>query len=116
MNNNQVATVTRIIYGLCLVVFAFFHFSKAPAMAGGVPSFIPGGIIWIYIKGVGLMLAGIAFIINKKVKLAGYLLGIMLIIFVLTIHLPKAMNTGDSSMLLKDIALAASALFIGSRS
>ena len=116
MNNNEVAIVSRIAYGLCLIVFAFFHFSKAPVMAGGVPSFIPGRIIWVYITGIALVLAGIAFIINKKVKLAAYLLGLMLIIFVLTIHLPKAIEKGDTSILLKDIALAASAFFIGSRS
>ena len=120
MNNNEVAIVSRIAYGLCLIVFAFFHFSKAPVMAGGVPSFIPGGIIWVYITGIALVLAGIAFIINKKVKLAAYLLGLMLIIFVLTIHLPGFLNAGDAEVrqgalinLLKDTAIAAFALHIG---
>ena len=119
MNSNQVAALARIVFALCMLVFAFFHLSNASGMAGGVPSFMPGpGAMWIYITGVGLALAGIAFLINQKVRLAGYLLGTMLLIFVLTIHLPHVIG-GDQSamgMLLKDTGLAAAAFFIGSKS
>ena len=97
----------------CICILSFF---KSACNGGRCAFFYTGGIIWVYITGIALVLAGIAFIINKKVKLAAYLLGLMLIIFVLTIHLPKAIEKGDTSMLLKDIALAASAFFIGSKS
>ena len=116
MNNNQVATLARILFALCLLVFTFFHFTKANGMAGMLPSYLPGGAIWVYISGAGLALAAIAFILNIKVKLAGYLLGAMFLIFVLTIHLPRAISSGDLSMVLKDTAMAAAAFFIGSKS
>ena len=82
-----------------------------------VPSYVPGGVFWVYFTGAALALAGIAFILNKKVKLAGYLLGVLLLIFVLTIHLPHLI-AGDQmamSMILKDTGLAAAAFFIGSK-
>ena len=81
-------------------------------MAGMVPSFIPGGVIWVYLTGVALLAAAVAIIIQKKARLAGLLLAAMLLIFVLTIHLPGVMGGNESSMpgLLKDIALAGAAL------
>lgn len=118
MNKNQVATLARIVFALSMLVFAFFHLSNGAAMAGMVPSFLPGGAIWVYVTGVALALAAIAFILNMKVKLAGYLLGCMLLIFVLTIHLPHLIN-GDQTamtMVLKDTGLAAASFFIGAKS
>jgi len=116
MNNNQVATVARILFALCLLVFAFLHFTKAEGMAHMVPAFLPGDAIWVYISAIALALAAVAFIINQKVKLAGYLLGAMFLIFVLTIHLPHAINSGNLAMVLKDTAMAAASFFIGSKS
>ena len=95
---------------------------NADAMSGMVPSFIPGGVIWVYISGACLLLAAIALIIGVKVKLAGYLLGLLLLIIVLTIHLPGYLNAADEmakmgpmTMIVKDTAIAAAAFFIGSK-
>ena len=86
---------------------------NASGMFGMVPSFIPGGVIWIYITGLALILAAVSIIIQKKDRLAAMLLAAMLIIFVLTMWLPGL--GGDNgqtamSMLLKDTALAGAAL------
>ncbi len=117
MNNNTVSRLSQIVFALSILVFGFFHLSNAAGMSGMVPSFIQGGIIWVYLTGVALTLAALAFILNKKVKPAGYLLGTLLLIFVLTIHLPHLIG-GDQmamSMVLKDTGLAAAAFFIGSK-
>lgn len=59
-------------------------------------------------------MAAISFIIKKQAKLAALLLALLLLIFVLTIHLPGLFNaeTMQSSMMnfLKDLALAGGAL------
>jgi putative oxidoreductase len=99
-----------------MLVFAFSHFTNESAMAGMIPAYLPQPIIWVYISGTALALAAIALIINKKVKLASYLLGLLLFIYVFVIHIPHLLN-GDQSampMILKDIALAAAAFFMGS--
>jgi len=80
--------VGRILYGLPLLVFGLLHFMGAQMMAGMVPAFIPGGILWVYITGLALLLAVIAIIANRLTALASLLLGIMLLSFALTIHLP----------------------------
>lgn len=65
-----------------------------------------------------MLIAALAIIIGKKARLAGLLLALLLIIFVLTIHLPHLLG-GDQSamgMVLKDTAMAAGALLIAARS
>lgn len=80
----------------------------AQSMAGMVPSFLPGGVFWVYLTGIALLAAGIGIIIGKKAQLAAQLLGLMLVLFALLIHLPGAL-AGDqmsTASFLKDIALA----------
>ena len=67
----------------------------------------------MYVTGVALILAAVSIIIQKKTRLACLLLAAMLIIFVLTMHLPGlgAENAQMAMpMLLKDTALAGGAL------
>lgn len=107
-------TVGKYLYALPMAVFGLFHFMMAGAMAGMVPSFVPGGVIWVYITGVALIAAAAAIATGKEAVLASRLLGLMLLLFALTIHLPALMG-GDQaamSMLLKDVALAGGAFVL----
>jgi putative oxidoreductase len=106
--------VGRILYGLPLLVFGLLHFVGAQMMAGMVPAFVPGGILWVYITGVALILAAVAIMANRLAALASLLLGIMLLGFALTIHLPMLMGGDQNAMpnLLKDTALAGAAFYI----
>ena len=114
MNNLPLGLIGRILFAIPMLIFGIFHFGNADGMAGMVPSFIPGGVIWIYITGLALLAAGVSILIQKKMKLATFLLGIMLLIFVLTMHLPGVIGGNESSMpmLLKDLGLAGGAFFI----
>ncbi|PIW70535.1 MAG: DoxX family protein [Ignavibacteriales bacterium CG12_big_fil_rev_8_21_14_0_65_30_8] len=108
-------TVARVIFAIPFLVFGIMHFMKAGDMAGYVPSFIPGGVFWIYLTGLALIAASVSILIQKKAKLACLLLAIMLMIFVLTIHLPGVFNEATRQMsmssMLKDLALCGAALF-----
>lgn len=118
----QYHIVSRLaIYLLAVVLFVFgvFHFLHPHDLLVYVPSFIPGGIIWVYFIGAAFIAVSISFITNKMVKVAGYVLAILLIIFILSIHIPNYLNAGDKEMkqmalinLLKDTAIASFALHI----
>ena len=104
----------KYLYAIPMLVFGIFHFMNAKDMAGMAPF---GGEIVVYITGVALLAAGVSIIIGKFDKLACVLLALMLIIFVLSMHLPGVMNAEDEmarmgpmTSLLKDIALAGGAL------
>ena len=113
--------IAVIILAIVMIVFGVYHFMAPQNLMGYVPDFLPGGMLWVYFAGAAFILAAIAFITHKQVKLAGYLLALLLIIFVLTIHLPNYLHAGTAEMkqtefvnMLKDTALAAFALYIGS--
>lgn len=107
-------TLGRYLYAIPFAIFGLMHFMKGGDMAGMVP--IPGGVIWVYITGLALILASVSIIIQKKAKLASLLLGCLLIIFVLSIHIPTIVGGDQMAMqmamanLLKDLSLAGAAL------
>ncbi len=121
MNNNLISRIAAIVYGLVMILFSVNHFKMGSGMAGYVPSYFPAPTFFVYLTGAGLALAGIAIIANIKARIAGYLLGGMLLIIALTIHLPHVLDGTDPAgmyyaSLLKDTGLAAAAFFIGSKS
>jgi len=102
-----------------MIAFGIYHFLFPKNLIVYVPDYIPGGLAWIYIVGTAFILAAIAFIINRYARVAGYLLALMLFSFVLTVHLPNYLNSGELEMrqlalvnMLKDLALGAFALHI----
>jgi uncharacterized membrane protein len=121
MTQHAVSRISVIILGIVMMIFGLYHFFKPQNLLVFVPDFLPGGIVWVYVVGLAFILAGIAFIAHKRVMVAGYLLALLLISFVLSIHFPNYLNAGDNDMkqmafvnLLKDTALAAFAMYIGS--
>ncbi|MBV9962520.1 MAG: hypothetical protein JO072_09765 [Parafilimonas sp.] len=124
MQEQTISRVAIILLALVMAVFGIYHFMYPQNLVGYVPSFLPAaGNLWVYIPGAAFILTAIAFITNKMVKAAAYLLAVLLIIFVLTIHLPNFLNAGDADVkqgsfvnLLKDTAIAAFALHIAANS
>jgi len=103
--------IAEIGYALVMLVFAALHFKYG---IGKVPAIIPGSsVFWAYITGAGFLGAGVAIIINTYKKLACYLLALMLIIFILTVHLMPAINEHSFYQPLKDGAMAMAAIIIG---
>jgi uncharacterized membrane protein len=121
MTHHLVSRVAVMTLAIVMVVFGIYHFIKPRDMLVYVPNFVPGGIVWVYLVGAAFVVAALAFIFHRQVKTAGYLLATLLIIFVLAIHIPNYLNAGDIDMrqvafvnVLKDTALAAFAMYIGS--
>jgi putative oxidoreductase len=103
----------EIIFGFVTGTFGVLHFMNADMMSAIVPDYMPGdGTTWIYITGVVLIGVALAIIVNKFKKPACYLLALMLLVFVFMLHLKPAMD-GNPGALLKDLALAMSAVIIG---
>lgn len=109
--------IATIVFALTIAMFGVTHLQVGEGMAGLVPSWLPGGGIWVYVTGVCLILAAISIIIGKFTRVACLLLALMLIVFVLTIHLPHLLGGDQMSMgsILKDTAMAMGALMIADR-
>ena len=122
MDNSTISKIGTIFYALVIGFFGINHFINGTGMQKMVPTFLPGGVIWVYLTGACLVAAAIAFLINKQVRLAGFLLCLFLLLIVLTVHLPAVLNAPDSGArrfpmtnLIKDTGLAAAALLVAAR-
>ena len=109
---NAITGIGKYLFAIPMAIFGLFHLMGAKDMAAMVP--IPGGVIWVYITGLALIAAAVSILIGKMDKLAATLLGIQLLIFALSIHLPAVASSGGEDQmamgnLLKDLALAGGA-------
>ncbi len=106
----------RIAYAVGIIIFGLAHFPAAEKFAELVP--IPGQLLWVYLTGICLVLAGISIIIKKQITLSTLLLGILLLLFVAMVHIPQAMSSDDMTKAngiahaLKTLSLAGAAFFL----
>src|SRR5919205_932268 len=91
-HHHVVSRVAVIILAVVMIIFGVYHFMQPQNLLVYVPSFMPGGKVWVYLVGLAFILAAIAFITHRMAKLAGYLLAALLFLFVLTVHLPNYLN------------------------
>lgn len=106
---NAILGLGKWLYAAPFLVFGLFHFMGAKGMAEMMSP--PGGEIMVYITGAALVAAAVSMFIGKMDKLAATLLGVMLLLFVLILHLPGAMegNQLSTTMVLKDLSMAGAA-------
>lgn len=106
---NALIGLGRYLLLIPLLGFGVKHLQDGPELAGMVPPFFPGGIVWIYVTGIALLLAVASSLIGKWDKLAFLLAGTMVLVFALTIHLRGLTDGGNPRVLfdlLKDVGLA----------
>ena len=88
--DTRTAGIGRIFYSIMLILFGIEHFLFAGFVKSLVPSWIPGDLFWTYFTAVALIGSGVAIILRIKVKLVATLLGIMVFIWFLVLHIPRA--------------------------
>ena len=79
----------RYMFAVALVVFGVQHFMYAQFVAALVTPWIPGHLFWAYLVGVAFFAAAMCIGIGRKVRLAGILLGVMFLLFVVLLHIPR---------------------------
>src|SRR5438874_12884447 len=121
MNQHILSRIAIFLLAAVLIVFGIEHFVHPRNMLIYVPTWLPGGITWVYFVGAACILVAVSFIINRMVKVTAYLLALLLFSFVFGVHLPNYLHTADIEYrqlaflnVLKDTALAAFALYIAS--
>jgi len=117
-NNHLLSTSGRILFALPFGVIGINHFIVSDFFNGMLTTFIPGGGFMILFTGACLIAASISIILKKYIKLSCLLLALLLLIFILTIHIPQLFEPSKAQIafmeLLKDTALMGGALLIAS--
>jgi len=114
----NLSVIGRILFAIPFAVFGINHFLFLDFYIGEVSSFIPGGAYTIILTGVFLIMASLSIIFNKYIRVSTILLSILLLIFILTIHIPGLFDPDPLKWkfalieLLKDTSLLGGSLMI----
>jgi uncharacterized membrane protein len=93
---SRISFLGKYFFGITLLVFGIDHFIYTDFVKTLVPLWIPGNLFWTYVAGVALIGAGLAFIINFKVNIISILTGIMLFLWLIVLHIPRAVTIDTS--------------------
>jgi putative oxidoreductase len=104
--------VARVLYALPFGIFGVVHFLNADKMAGAVP--VPGGVFWIYLTGLAMLLGCIGMVTKIQGYWASLGLAALLLVYTLFVHLPLAFSPATLQVhfpqVLKNISLIGGAL------
>ncbi|HKV74809.1 MAG TPA: hypothetical protein VJN95_09850 [Gemmatimonadales bacterium] len=85
----------RVLYAAPLLVFAVQHFIYSEYVASLIPKWIPGPWFWTYFIAVAFVAATAAIISGRLRWLAGTLLGIQFLTWVVILHFPRVLHATD---------------------
>jgi uncharacterized membrane protein YphA (DoxX/SURF4 family) len=88
--NKLLAVPGRVFFSIMLIIFGIDHFLYARFVALLVPGWVPGHMFWTYFSAVALIGSGVCFLFGIKVRLTGILCGIMLLLWFILLHIPRA--------------------------
>lgn len=112
----NLTSVGRILFALPFAIFGINHFLMMDYYVGMLTSFIPLGGYTIILTGLILIAVSISIITKKFVRLSTLILAGLLLLFILTIHIPHLIEGTDRHLvliaLLKDISLMGGSLMI----
>jgi hypothetical protein len=75
---------------IMVIIFGIDHFLYPMFVATLVPGWIPWHLFWAYFAGVALIASGVGMMVRVTARLAATLLGVMIFLWVLMLHIPRA--------------------------
>jgi uncharacterized membrane protein len=110
----KMASATRFIIGLFLFSSGIQHFLYVDFVKMLVPVWIPGAVFWTYFSAVALILSGFALMSGIKYRVAAWLAGLMIFVWLILLHIPRAVagRTDYNEWTAVFEALAVSALLL----
>ena len=88
--NKMLLVLGRIFFSIMLIVFGIDHILYKDFVATLVPGWIPGPVFWTYFGSMALIGSGVCILLKIKIRLVGILLGIMLLLWFIILHIPRA--------------------------
>jgi uncharacterized membrane protein len=93
---DKIVALSNLCFAIPLAVFGAEHLSSARFIKLGVPSYMPWPLFWAYFVGFALLSASLSIATKTQVRWSGLLFGIMMLLFVAMVHIPRVVATpGD---------------------
>ena len=109
-----------LFLGGFLILGGIQHFVYADFVERLVPAWIPPSPrFWVYFTGVALIAGGVGIILPRTQRLAATMSGIMIFLWVVLLHIPRALadlhNVGETSGVFEALALSGVAFILADR-
>ena len=102
-----------------LILGGIQHFVYADFVAKLVPGWIPGPYLWVYFTGIALIAGGVGMLVPKTARLAALMSGIMMLLWVILLHIPRALadvhDIGETSGVFEALAMSGAAFILSGR-
>ena len=85
----------RCCLGAFMMLGGIQHFIYPDFVAALIPAWIPGHPFWVYFAAVALIAGGAGLIFPQTARLAAALSGLMLLLWVVLLHVPRAVAAAD---------------------
>jgi uncharacterized membrane protein YphA (DoxX/SURF4 family) len=85
------ANIGRVIFGCAAVVFGVDHFLALNLIASLIPTWMPGHLFLASLTGAAMIASGVSIVANWKSELGAIGLGLVFLLFVLTLHAPRVL-------------------------
>src|SRR6266851_7760946 len=93
---DKVVALSNLCFAIPLAVFGAEHLSSPRFIMLAVPSYMPWRLFWAYFVGFALLSASLSIATKIQVRWSGLLFGIMMLVFVAMVHIPRALaSPGD---------------------
>lgn len=113
---DQLIPASPFFLSVFLILAGIQHFLFAAFVATLVPVWIPGHLFWTYFAGIALIAGGVGIIVPITARLAALLSGIMIFLWVLVLHIPRAAtaphDSNETTAVFEALAMSAAAFLI----
>lgn len=105
-----------IVFGIFLVVCGVQHFVYADFVVRMIPAWLPGHQLWAYLTGAALIAGGIGVVIPATARLAALMTGLMIFLWVVFLHVPRAIampqEPGETAAIFEALAISGTGLLL----
>jgi len=103
----------RVFFAFPIGIFGVEHLAYPQFAAPMIPAWIPGHYFWAYFTGIALIAGAVSVVIQKNARRAAMLLGILFLLFVLLMHIPRTITGPDQELafnvVLRDLSFSGGA-------
>src|SRR5258708_12317456 len=96
---DNIAALSNLCFAIPLAVFGALHLSAIEFVLPIVPSYMPWRLFWAYLVGFALLSASLSIATKIQVRWSALLFGLMMFLFVATIHFPGALQQPHNRIL-----------------
>ena len=114
----RLAPLGPVFFSAFLIVGGIQHFVYVDFVIKLVPEWVPGARYWVFFTGLALIAGGVGILIPRTSRLAATWVGIMILLWVVLLHIPRAIglhSAGETAAIFEALAMSGIGFLLADR-